>query len=514
MTGAQSLLETALHAGVDVCFANPGTTEMDLVGAFDRVPEMRTVLGLFEGVCTGMADGYGRMTGHPALTLLHLGVGLGNGIANLHNANRARTPIVNLIGDHPTSHLPYDAPLTSDIATMAQPVSHLVKRIESSDTAARAIAEAIAFSQGPPGRISTLIAPADCMRNESSEVTADASRTSPTVIGDKTIGKIREALLDDAPCALLLGDVALLEKGLFTATRIGEATGARVMAEAFPSRLDRGAGIGPVERIPYFPELVLDRLKDVRRLILVGAKAPVSFFQYPEYPSSTVPDTCEVLTLARPEDDVLGALEALAESLNAPKQPKTLQEASRPEPTTGELNSKSIGLSIANLLPEGAVIADEAATSGGPAYYLTQVSAPHSSMYLTGGGIGWGLPAATGAAIARPDSQILALQGDGGGMYTLQAMWTQAREGLNVTNIIFSNRKYAILQVELGRAGIENPGAKVQALTELSSPEIDWCSLAKGMGVPAERPDSAENFHKALERALAEDGPHLIEAVI
>ena len=514
MTGAEYLLRTAVSNGVDTCFSNPGTTEMDLVAALDTTAGVRTILTLFEGVATGMADGYGRMLERPALTLLHLGVGLGNGLANLHNARRAKSPIVNLVGDHPTAHLPYNAPLTSDLVTLAKPMSDWVARPETAEGLGVAMVEALTRAQSPQSDISTIVTPMDVLHapTELSPPTAPA-RTQRTVEPER-IESARAALTSGESVALLLSGNALRENGLIAAHRVALATGARVLSECFPARLDRGAGLPRVERIPYFPDLVLERLQGIRYLVLAGARRPVSFFKYPDLPHEPIPDGCEVLELAGDSDDAAASLEALADLLDAPTRGIPLQEATRPVPPEGTLDTKTIGMAIGALLPEGAIIADESATSGGPTYFLTEGCAPHSTLYLTGGGIGMGLPLASGAAVACPDRPVVALQGDGGGMYTPQALWTQAREGLNVTTVIFSNRKYQILNVEFQRAGYTAPGAVARSQTSLTNPDIDWVSLAKGMGVPGSRPETAEAFYKALKEALAEPGPHLIEAVI
>ena len=513
MTGAEAVLRTAVDAGIEVCFANPGTTEMGLVAAFDTVPAIRPVLGLFEGVCTGMADGYARVARRPALTLLHLGVGLGNGIANLHNARRAHSPVVNVVGDHPAEHLPYDAPLTSDIATMARPVSAWVGTCTAAAEAGSAMADAIAQTFGPPGRIATLIVADDAMK--AADAGEPVAVTAPQAhVDGGAVDTAARALRSGEPAAILLSDTGCLERGLQAAHRIAAATGCRVLCDTFPARLDRGAGVPPVERLPYFPELVLERLAGLGHLVLAGAPAPVSFFKYEGQPSSLVPGGCAAHELAPEGVDAAAALEALAEALDAPARGYAVTEASTPVAPNGTLDTKAIGRAIGAVLREGAVIADESATSGGPTYFLTQGCPPHCSMYLTGGGIGWGMPAATGAAIARPEAQVFALQGDGGGMYTLQALWTQAREGLNVTTIIFANRRYQILRTELARAGVTATGPRADALTDLTRPVIDWVSLAKGMGVPATRPETAEDFYRALRRADADGGPHLIEAVI
>ncbi|MEX2015559.1 MAG: acetolactate synthase large subunit, partial [Candidatus Hydrogenedentales bacterium] len=443
----------------------------------------------------------------------HLGVGLGNGSANLHNARRAHSPVVNIVGDHPAEHLPYDAPLTSDIATMARPVSHWVGSCSSAVEAGRATADAIAQTFGPPGRIATLIVADDAMKSDTTNGPVAVNVPQPRIDADAMDAAAR-ALRSGEPAAILLSDTGCLDRGLHAAHRIAAATGCRVLCDTFPARLDRGAGVPPVERLPYFPELVLDRLSGLRHLVLAGAPAPVSFFKYEGQPSSLVPEGCKVHSLAPEGVDAVAALEALAEALNAPAHGYAVTELSTPVAPEGPLDTRAIGRAIGAVLREGAIIADESATSGGPTYFLTQGCPPHSSMYLTGGGIGWGMPAATGAAIARPDAQVFALQGDGGGMYTLQALWTQAREGLNVTTIIFANRRYQILRTELARAGVATMGPRAGALTDLTNPVIDWVSLAKGMGVPATRPETAEDFYQALRRADAEPGPHLIEAVI
>jgi acetolactate synthase-1/2/3 large subunit len=518
MTGAELVLRVAASRGVEVCFANPGTTEMALVTALDSVREIRPVLGLFEGVCTGMADGYARMAGKPSLTLLHLGVGYANGAANLHNARRAHSAIVNLVGDHPQGHLPYDAPLTSDIATLARPMSSWVHTARVAETLGDNVREAIARAGTRPGRIATLILPADLMEgNARASVTGRAHATaaiSPNAEGGN-LDEIISTLLRGDKVGMLLGGSALLAKEIATAGKIAAKTGARLFCEPFPGRMDRGAGLPELTRLPYFPEDVLARFEGLTHLVLVGARAPVSFFQYPGYPNSLVPKSCSVLTLCTPDQPAAHPLEALVKELGAGRARPVLNVAERREIPNGEITTKTLGAAIAAALPDGAIIADESATSGGPTYHLTRNAPRHSAMYLTGGGIGFGLPAATGAAVACPDRPVIALQGDGGGMYTPQALWTQAREGLNVTNVILVNRKYKVLQTEFERAAKGRPMGPVAAdMTGLTRPEIDWCALARGMGVPAERPETAEALYHSLQRHFAEPGPALIEVLL
>lgn len=501
-------MQTLADAGLEVCFANPGTTEMGIVAALEREPRIRCVLGLFEGVCSGMADGYYRMAGKPAMVLLHCGAGLGNAIANLHNANRARSGSVVVVGDHPDSHLPFDPPLASKLDLMAESIGGGVRRLSDPNTVGAETAEAVRRAR--LGSTEILLAPMDVMSDETG-APGIVLPPSPQLPDAGSVDRAAKALTSGAPAALLLSGKTLRAEGLRLAGRISKRTGCRVLCDCFPARLDRGAGLPLVDRIPYFPELVLDRLKGLKHIVLAEAPAPVSFFKYPGSPHSTVPDGCEVINLA--DDDATAALRALAERLAA-NADGPVQEATRPVPPTGALTTHSIGLAIGAALPEGAIISDESATSGGPTYFLTQGCPPHSSMYLTGGAIGFGLPAATGAAIACPDRPVIALQADGSGMYTLQALWTQAREGLNVTTVIFANDKYNILQVELGRSGVTAMGPKAESMMTLTHPSLDWAALAKGMGVPAATPRTAEEFHDAFTLALREAGPHVIVARI
>ena len=516
MTGAESLLRTALDSGVSACFANPGTTEMDLVAALDKTPEMKTVLALFEGVCSGMADGYGRMTDTPAMTLLHLGVGLGNGIANLHNARRAQSPIVNIVGDHPAAHLKYDAPLTSDIATMAAPVSEVVHTSETADGVGEDMAGMIARAKTLPGNIATLIVPSDTMKDETNSVAAVIEADAPPSLDDGKL-KLAQDALEKSPSttAVIVNGRALRREGLETASRIVQKTGCTFFAPCFPGRLDRGAGIPLIARLPYFPEAVQERIAPFNTLILVGAYThPVTFFKYESMPSDLVPEGCRLIDLAQRQHDTINVLRILEESTNAASKSAVHTELKIPDAPTGAINLKTIAPSVARLLPENAIISDTSATSGAPIFYLTQTAHAHSSMYLTGGGIGMGMPCATGAAVACPDRPVVSLQSDGGGMYTLQALWTQARESLNVTTILFANRKYQILQTELDRAGITEPGPIATSLTDLSNPDLNWCDLARGMGVPASRPETIEEFQKVLAGSFVEDGPRLIELMI
>jgi acetolactate synthase-1/2/3 large subunit len=512
MNGAQALIRTLVDGGVDVCFTNPGTSEMHFVAALDSVPEMRGTLGLFEGVVTGAADGYGRMADKPAATLLHLGPGLGNGLANLHNARRARTPIVNVVGEHATSHLQYDAPLQSDIESVARNVSGWVRTPTSTADVALDAADAVAAALRPPGHVATLILPADVSWGEGAEPMKPASPASRTTVADDMVDAVAKVLVSGEPCALLVGGSATRAPGLVAASRVANATGAKLLGETFPARLQRGAGRPPLERLGYLAEFMTAQLDGVRNLVLVDAKAPVSFFAYPEKPSFLVPDGCEVHVLATGADDAVGALEHLADLVGAADP--TLQPAQRPERPSGELTGEAVANAVGALLPEDAIVSDEANTAGLWVGAATAGAPPHDALTLTGGAIGQGLPAATGAAVACPDRKVVCLEADGSAMYTLQALWTQAREGLDVTTVIFNNRSYAILNLELSRVGAQSSGPKAHDMLDLSRPDLDFAALAQGMGVPAARATTADELVAALERGLAEPGPYLVDAML
>jgi acetolactate synthase-1/2/3 large subunit len=515
MNGAQALIRTLAGSGVDVCFSNPGTSEMHFVAALDAVPEMRGVLCLFEGVATGAADGYGRMAGRPAAALLHLGPGLSNGLANLHNARRARTPLLAVVGDHATHHKRFDAPLESDIEALAGTVSVWVRRSARSADVAADAAEGVAAAMRPPGGISTLILPADVSWSEGAEPAPPLPVRAAAPVPEGAVQSVSRTLCSGEPCVLLLGGPGTRRAGLEAASRVAEATGARLLCETFPARLERGAGIPAVDRLAYLAEFAAGQLAGARHLILAGARAPVSFFAYPGKASSLVPADCEVHVLAEPADDVCGALGRLAD-LAAPGTKPLPSEAERPALPSGDgnLTGESVAAAVGALLPEGAIVSDEANTSGLWLPGATAGAPPHDWLTLTGGSIGQGLPVATGAAVASPGRPVLALEADGSAMYTLSALWTHAREGLDITTVIFNNRSYAILNMELNRVGAEPAGDAARNLLELSRPDLDFVALAGGMGVPASRASTPGEFSTQLQRALAEPGPHLIEAVI
>jgi acetolactate synthase-1/2/3 large subunit len=512
MNGAESLSRTLIAGGVDTCFTNPGTSEMHFVSALDRTNEMRCVLCLFEGVATGAADGFARMTDRPAATLLHLGPGLANGMANLHNANRAQSPVVNIVGDHAITHRKHDAPLASDIEGAARTVSVWVRTSQSPAAIAQDTADAIVASRTPPGGVATLMLPADVAWSEGAGPVKVPPPPPRATVPHETIRETAELLRKaEAPLLVLYGP-ALRARGLAAAGRIAMATGAGLIGEMTNARLERGAGRVDIDRVPYVVEQALEKLKPYRTIILCGAKAPVAFFAYPDKPGELWPPGASIHTLATREQDIVQALEALADELGAKKE-APVAAASRPPVPTGAITLDSIGTAIGALLPENAIVVDESITSGRGLFTFTKGAPPHDWLQNRGGSIGYGPPVAVGAAIACPDRKVIALEGDGSAMYTLQALWTQAREGLDVVTVIFANRSYRILRGEMTNMNLGNPGPKALDMLELRRPELDWVKLAAGMGVPGTRVATIDEFVRDFGRALRAKGPYLIEMV-
>jgi acetolactate synthase-1/2/3 large subunit len=511
MNGAESLIRTLLAGGVEVCFTNPGTSEIHIVAALDRIPEMRCVLGLFEGVVTGAADGYARMAEKPACTLLHLGPGLGNGLANLHNASRAQVPIINAVGQHATYHLHYDTPLVSDIEGIARPYSKWLRTSRSSSEIGRDAAEAVMAARTAPGQIATLIVPADVSWSEGGLTGAIAAIQTPPLPDVRAIDRAAAMLRSGLRTAILMAGNALYGKGLISAGRIASATGAKLLAPYPITRLQRGAGIPRVDRVQYVLEQGIEQFKEFRQLILVGTKAPVAYFAYPGKNSAFTSPECEIQTLANPGEDYVGALEALEEALSARGAKVDVEKAERPSMPGGEITLPGLAAVVGALLPENAIVVDESMTSGRGLMAATKGTQPHDWLGNTGGSIGIALPLAVGAAVACAGRKVLCLTADGSGMYTLQALWTMAQEGLNITIVVFSNHDYAVLKREYSYLGVGDPGPRAAAMFEIGRPDLDWVQLAKGMGVPGSRVNSLEGFSKALREGFESEGPSLIE---
>jgi len=514
MNGAESLVRTLVAGDVNVCFANPGTSEMHFVAALDAVEGMRCVLGLFEGVVTGAADGYARMAERPAATLLHLGPGLANGLANLHNALKASSPVVNIVGDHATYHRRYDAPLTSDIETAAAPFSKWVRTSGSARSVAADGAAAIVAARTPPGQVATLILPADTAWNEADGPVVPGRAPERLRVSQDSVLEAARVIRSGEPAVMLLGGAAVRQLGLDLAGRISKVANVAIMAQTFNARLERGAGRVSVDRVPYPVDQAVSVLRGFKHFILVGARMPVAFFAYPNKPSLLAPDGAVSHVLARPEEDCVQALEWLADELGARnvQPPAVAYQATRP--ATGVITPASLGISIGALLPQQAIVVDEAVTTGRQFFPPTRTSHAHDWLQNMGGSIGLGMPLATGAAIACPDRRVISLEADGSGMYTLQALWTQAREGLDVTTVLFANRSYAILRQELSNVGAQNVGRKALDMLDLGRPDLNWVALARGMGVPGNRVATMEEFNTRFAEAAATPGPNLIEVLL
>ncbi len=514
MNGAETLVKTFLAHGVDTCFANPGTSEMHFVAALDREKAMRCVLGLFEGVVTGAADGYYRMIERPAATLLHLGPGLGNGIANLHNARKAQSGIVNVVGEHVTTHLRFDPPLAADIEGLARPVSAWVRTASDAASIAPLASAAIAAASGPPPGIATLILPGDAAWGATDYASPTAPATAPrrNAVSSDAIDKAARLLRSGEPTLVILGGPALKGQALDAAGAIAGKTSCRIAAQFFSARIERGAGRVPLERIPYAVDQALTMLKPFHHIITIGTGEPIAFFAYPNKPSLLKPEGCDVLELCGIGDDYRQALSDLADAVGAKPADRIVQQAAEKRRPSGTLNAENLAEALLATMPEGCILVDESVTTGRESFGVTAGAAPHDTLQNMGGSIGWGTPVSTGAAIACPDRPVLCVVGDGSAMYTLQSLWTQVREGLRVTTIVCANRSYQILKNEFKAVGAGVPGSNALSMLDIDNPTLDFVALAKGMGMSAVKVGTAEDLCRAIERGLAESGPYLIEA--
>ncbi len=515
MTGAEGLLRTVSACGVRLCFANPGTSEMHFLAALERVPDIRPVLGLFEGAVTGMADGYARVTGTPAMTLLHLGPGFANGIANLHNARRAKSPVVNVVGDHATYHNRWDSALKTDVAALARPASDWLTVSASAQTVAADGARAVAAALERPGRIATLILPADTAWGQADGPCRPLPGQAPPALDDAAVTRVARILRDRGNSStLFVRGAAGSAAGLAAVGRICARTGARAMMDLSTGTVLRGRGRFPIARVPYRAEDAVRALHDVTDLILVGAQPPVAPFAYPDYPSWCVAEGTALTYLAHEHEDEVRALEALAEALGAGRFEPASAAATAVEASTGVLDAAAIGRSVARHLPEDAIVSEEAISNAFPIVAALTAAPPHLHLALTGGAIGQGIPLATGAAVAAPGRKVVNIQADGSAMYTLQALWTQARERLDVVTIILANRSYAVLRAEVDRVGATIGAGLSAGLLDIDDPALDWVALARGMGIEGCRATSAEQFDDMLASAMAATGPRLIEAAM
>ncbi len=517
MTGAKSLLETLVGCGVDACFANPGTSELHLVAALQNDKRVRSVLCLFEGVATGAADGYSRMTGKPAATLLHLGPGLSNGWANLHNAKKAKTPVLNIVGDHATWHLPLGASLTSDLEGLSASISDWTKVCQATSDVGADAAQAVQVSLANGGQIATLILPADTTWNEGGRVAAPLPPLPEKQVSSADIEKARAILTSGRRVAVLVTGPSLIGAGREACTQIAASTGATFFCHGLNRQMERGAGRMEFRRLSSWGQETLAVLSKFDDLIVIGTGRPVLSFAHPTFKSILVPDNVTETQIGTPEHDITGALVALAAAVGTPAATAVetlLVKGERCELASGALTAEAIGRAVNRFLPENAILSDEAGTAGGGHYPFTAKAAPHDCLFLTGGSIGQALPVALGASIACPDRKVVCLHADGGAMYTIQALWSIAREKCDVTTVIFSNRQYGILIRSLGMYQIPGLANQVPDLFDLSNPDIGWAKIAEGMGVGGHVVRTAEEFNSAFEFCMSHKGPHLIEAVM
>jgi acetolactate synthase I/II/III large subunit len=513
LNGASALITSLIDADIDVCFMNPGTSEMHFVHALDSMPRMRGVLALFEGVATGAADGYARIAERPAAVLLHLGPGLGNGLANLHNAWRAHTPMLCIVGAHATAHARYDSPLQSDIEALARTVSGWVHTCGTTRDLPADAMRAVAATSANGGQIATLVLPADVSWSAGARPAGRRASMPPGQVNAESLSRAAAAVDEGATTMLLLGGGGLSERGVMAAARIASATGVRLLAETFPARMECGAGLPPIQRLAYLAEMATQQLDGVTNLVLAGARSPVSFFAYPGRDSDLVPAGCDVLELADTGQDVAGALEALAARVAPDASPEVAAHAPE-ECGAGPLTVVGLAQAIAATLPHRAIVVEEANTSGMALPPAMSVAARHTLLTLTGGAIGQGLPVATGAAVAAPDRPVLSIEADGSALYTIQALWTQARERLDVTTVVVNNAAYAILRMELARTGAGQAGERSARMLDLSDPTPNFVDIATGFGVPARRVTTTQELAEALRAAYGEPGPHVIEAIV
>lgn len=514
MNGAESLVKTLVANGVEVCFSNPGTSEMHFVAALDSEPSMRGVLCLFEGGCSGAADGYARISGKPASTLLHLGCGLSNASANLHNAKKGHVPMVNIIGDHAKRHHQYETPLRSDIPALAKPVSHWVHNAPYAESMSSDVAMAVAAAG--KRHIASLILAADVSWSDSaSEEIVIARHTPLPTPSSEQISNAVETLNNGKKTVVLVGG-SFSQSMTLQLSQLSVATGATICLETFPTKISRGAGSGVMEKLPYLAEQAIAYLSQFQQIILIGANPPIAFFAYPGVPSELQAQGTEIIALAKPDDDTESTIAMLLNAVTADAPaPACYPDQKLPLPS-GPLNVFSACQTIANLMPDNAIIVDEGATSTLPLFPMTQTAAPHDWLTLTGGAIGHGLPCAVGAAVAAPDRKVICLEGDGSAMYTIQSLWTMAKEKLDVCIVVFNNAKYNILELEFARTGAPGgkPGPRAGAMFDIGGPCVDFVKTSEGLGVPAVRCDDTESFVAELSKALDSKGPCLIEAVV
>lgn len=517
VNGAEALVATLEACGVTACFANPGTTELEIVAALDRSAGIRSVPVLFEGVAVGAADGFGRMSGIPGAALLHTGAGFPNGLSAVLNAAKASSPSIAIVGDHPLAIREWNHVIASgvDIERVAAPYAKWVRRSRLT-TVGQDAADAFAAACSAPGGPATLVVPSDVAWSAGAEPGRPSAAQKPSPVSAEAVLQAAYALRLPGEAALVLhGEATVDPAALRAAADIAATTGCRVMARA--SRIVRGPDFLPVEFLPYSPMLAIEALKGIRHLVLVGAHPPIMPWTYPDRSAPMMADPeCRIWTLARPEENVVDALTTLAAEIGGDRSRAAPQPAPgmAPVPASGTVTPDALAQSIAALIPENAIVIDESVTTGRSFYQVSAASRPHDWLRNLGGALGYGQPVAIGSAIACPDRKVIVLQGDGAAMYTPQSLWTIAHEGLNVLVVIFANRSYEVLRVDMRLRHQNVDGAVNHALTDLGTPAIDWAGLARSLGIRSARLDSMQAFNEAFAREAQTAEPALLEVIV
>ena len=491
--------------------------------ALSGVGGVRTVLGLHENVVTGAGDGYARMARRPAMTLLHLGPGLANGLANLHNAKRASSPMLNLIGTMATWHTAADASLQMDVESLTQTVSCWASLLPSRELlhtfAREAIARVSAFASPDGCRIATLLLPHDLQWQICSH---SGAHMEPSLIVPSSGGGVVaiDALLQDLAeagrrGALLLGGEALCEPMLSVFASYARCVGTAILCVNEFARADRGQGRPAVRRIPYHSQQAREFLESFTVMVFINAVEPTAQFGYPESISTLVSSHSKIHRIPFAElSAVLHHLQG-AISRDAAGELEPMAFPSNLFPPDGILTAPKMWQLVAGLQPlDTIIIVDESLTSGGEYWEASQHSPPFSHLSQTRGAFRNGPPCAVGAALACPDRHVINLQADSSGLYSSQALSTQARERLNITTVVCANNAYGILQVDLARQKPKfgGRGCVVNALTQLNDPPIDWVNLAAGYGVLAVTVNTCEELARELSTAIDAQGPRVIVA--
>jgi len=517
MNGAQAFFKVLLDGGVDTIFGCPGTSEMQIIQELGQT-NVHAVLGLQENVVTGMAHGYGVMTGKPSLSLLHVACGISNGLANMHNGRRAGAPMVVFAGgvaaNHEVNNPEHQMLLRPQ--QIAAAATDWQREALTSDLLADCAAEALQVANTGYGKVAMVFGPAQTFWEEAT-ILEDQTRPPipPRRVSASTIKEIAESIQSGKKTCLLLGGHALREEALEVAGRISAATGAELWQDYIVARLQRGAGRVPVKRIPYVVEAGVEALKDFEQIVLVGNQIPIPTFSYKGKPLTKVPEGCAIKTLGTTECDLLQALTDLADAVNAPAKAPVHQDRAKGVAPTGVLNEAAICQSIVAAMPDNVIVVDEGNMESFNFPELTAGAAPHDFMQApTGGAIGAGASVAIGASVAAPDRKVVCLEGDFSLNLNIMSLWTMAKQNSNICLVIMNNGGSQALRMELARVRPGDETDKALDMLLIRDPEIDYVKIAEGNGLSATRATTAEEFHQQFVAAMKKKGPHVIDAQV